>query len=232
MDTIDFNPYYDAIHKPYFALEKAMLQYIPFRIDVPFFGQSNHSKLFPFMRPEIPLAFIALYLVICGIGKNRKSRFDHPVFKFLVNVYNAGLVALSAFMVLTVVVESSRLGYSWFNNPVDETPKALPLAKALSIFYLSKFPELLDTVIMAIKGNTRQISFLHVYHHTSIIVIWFCIIYCTPYSECWFSAFQNSFIHTLMYSYYLMTSMQVGVFFTRRLKKYMTQMQMVILMLI
>eukprot|EP00835_Amoeboradix_gromovi_P002673 NODE_156_length_16689_cov_0.273960.p6 type:complete len:295 gc:universal NODE_156_length_16689_cov_0.273960:4323-5207(+) len=226
MDSVDFNPYYDAIHKPYFALENFLMQLIPFRLNISFMGRSNHSKHFPFMQIEVVLFFTAIYLVVCLIGKYRTSRYDHPFFKFLVNVYNACLVALSAFMVVTVLIESSRLGYTWFNNPVDESPKTLPLAKALSIFYLSKFPELLDTVIMAIKGNTRQISFLHIYHHTSIIFFWYCIIYATPYSECYFAAFQNSFIHTLMYSYYLLTSMRAGLFLTRRLKKYMTQLQM------
>eukprot|EP00834_Sanchytrium_tribonematis_P004881 NODE_264_length_11354_cov_1.067170.p6 type:complete len:244 gc:universal NODE_264_length_11354_cov_1.067170:531-1262(+) len=224
---LNFEPYYDAIHRPFFAVENAVLAILPFKMNVPFLSKSEHSKHMPFMSVEIPIIFLTLYCCISYWGTKRTTRFDHPFFKVAVNVYNASLVALSAFMVLTILIETTRLNYSWFNNGIDESKRALPLAKALSIFYLSKFPELLDTVIMAIKGNTRQISFLHVYHHTSIIIFWYCIMYSTPYSEAYFTAFQNSFIHTLMYSYYLMTSLKIGTYFTKKLKKYMTQMQMV-----
>ena len=227
MEGFDFNQYYDAIHKPYFALERIIHENIPFKIRVPYLEKSNHANSIPFMNLEAPLIFISIYLVICSLGKYRTTRFDHQLFKIFVNFYNAGLVILSAFMGLTVLIESSRLGYTWFNNNPDESVNGLPLAKALSVFYLSKFPELMDTVIMAIKGNTRQISFLHVYHHTSIILVCFSLIYSAPGSDTYFSAFLNSCIHTLMYSYYLLTSLQIGLFFTRRIKKFMTLLQMV-----
>ena len=225
---LDFNfePYYDAIHKPYFILEKIMMEYIPFRMSTPLIA-SKHASYLPFMQPELPLTFVLLYFGVCYTGRQRSTRFEHPWFKFAVNVYNAFLVVLSAFMVTTIVVETSRLGYTWFNNPIDESIKARPLAKALSIFYLSKYPELMDTVIMAIKGNTRQISFLHIYHHVSIILTMYVVTYTSPYSESYFCALQNCVVHTLMYSYYLLTSMKTGSFLTKRIKKYMTLMQMV-----
>ena len=225
--NIDFNPYYDAIHRPYFAFEQTMLEYIPFRVEFPFMVKSIHANSIPFMAPEVPLVLVSLYLVVCLLGRSRSSRFNHPSFVMLVNLYNAALVALSIFMSVTVFVESSRLRYSWFNNHVDESINGLPLAKALSVFYLSKFPELFDTVIMAVKGNTRQISFLHVYHHISIIVICYCLIYSSPGSDTYWPSFLNSCVHSLMYSYYLLTSMQIGRFFTLKIKRFMTQLQMV-----
>eukprot|EP00835_Amoeboradix_gromovi_P003456 NODE_229_length_13800_cov_0.838114.p5 type:complete len:281 gc:universal NODE_229_length_13800_cov_0.838114:10232-11074(+) len=224
--NVNFEPYYDAFHMPYFKLESILMKFIPFRLSTPLVP-SAHAKFLPFMQPELPIMFILIYFGICYLGRQRSSRFDHPWFKFLVNVYNAFLVVLSAFMVSTITIETTRLGYTWFNNPIDESVNARNLAKALSIFYLSKYPELLDTVIMAIKGNTRQISFLHIYHHSSIIFIWYVVTFTTPYSEAYFCALQNCAVHTLMYSYYLLTSMKMGSFFTKRIKKYMTLMQMV-----
>ncbi len=223
---MDFGPYYDAIHKPYFYMEHMIIKNLPFRLPEPT-NLSSHAKYLPFMKIELPLVFISAYLVVCYIGRHRKSRFDHPWFKFAVNLYNAFCVALSAFMTVTIFIETQRLGYTWFNNYIDESIRARNLAKALSIFYLSKYPELLDTVIMAIKGNTRQISFLHIYHHTSVILIFYTVISSSPYSEAYFCALQNCAVHTLMYSYYLLTSMKTGVFFTSKIKKYMTMIQMV-----
>ena len=35
-------------------------------------------------------------------------------------------------------------------------------------------------VIMLLKGNVKQVSFLHVYHHVSISCIWWAIAYAAP----------------------------------------------------
>ena len=35
-------------------------------------------------------------------------------------------------------------------------------------------------VIMLLKGNAKQVSFLHVYHHVSISCIWWAIAYAAP----------------------------------------------------
>ena len=34
-----------------------------------------------------------------------------------------------------------------------------------------KYVDLFDTVFMILRGNWRQVSFLHVYHHSSVIYI-------------------------------------------------------------
>ncbi len=81
------------------------------------------------------------------------------------------------------------------------------MAAVLHIFFLSKILEFGDTVLMALKKNFHQISFLHLYHHTSIFAIWWIIVYYAPGGEGYFSAALNSFIHVLMYSYYLWTTL-------------------------
>lgn len=72
------------------------------------------------------------------------------------------------------------------------------MAKILYIFYLSKILEFGDTVIMALKKNYHQISFLHVYHHSSIFCVWWVIVYFAPGGESYFSAALNSGIHVFM----------------------------------
>eukprot|EP00003_Mantamonas_plastica_P022382 TRINITY_DN3790_c0_g1_i4.p1 TRINITY_DN3790_c0_g1~~TRINITY_DN3790_c0_g1_i4.p1 ORF type:complete len:193 (-),score=71.08 TRINITY_DN3790_c0_g1_i4:20-598(-) len=77
------------------------------------------------------------------------------------------------------------------------------MASVVWIFYLSKVPEFLDTVIMILRKKDKQVSFLHVYHHTTIFIIWHIVVYYAPGGDAYFSAAQNSFIHVIMYSYYL-----------------------------
>lgn len=42
----------------------------------------------------------------------------------------------------------------------------------LWVFYTSKILDFFDTIIMVARGTWRQFSFLHVYHHTSIFMIY------------------------------------------------------------
>lgn len=65
------------------------------------------------------------------------------------------------------------------------------------IFYLSKFYEVLDTLIILAKG--KKSSTLQTYHHAgAMMCMWAGIRYMSP--PIWMFVFVNSFIHTLMAS--------------------------------
>ncbi|KAF9897341.1 hypothetical protein BX616_005764, partial [Lobosporangium transversale] len=86
------------------------------------------------------------------------------------------------------------------------------------LFYLSKFYEVIDTIIIILKG--RRSSLLQTYHHAgAMITMWSGINYqATPI---WIFVVFNSFIHTVMYCYYACTS--IGIHPPG--KKYLTSMQ-------
>jgi hypothetical protein len=48
-------------------------------------------------------------------------------------------------------------------------------------------------IIMIVKGNMRQVSFLHVYHHVTISIIW-CVLACACHH--WLHAFNKCAILT------------------------------------
>ena len=65
------------------------------------------------------------------------------------------------------------------------------------LFYLSKFYEVVDSVIILTKG--KNTSFLQTYHHTgAMFAMWAGIRYMSP--PIWMFTCINSFIHTLMVS--------------------------------
>lgn len=66
-------------------------------------------------------------------------------------------------------------------------------------FCLSKFPELIDTAFHIIR--CRHISFLHWFHHATVLLYcWIAFKYASP-SGLWFAA-MNLVVHSAMYSYY------------------------------
>jgi len=137
-------------------------------------------------------------------------------------VHNTLLILLSLYMFLECVRQAWILGFGFAGNGVETTAKGLPLARVLWIFYCSKVLEFVDTWIMIMKKNERQISFLHIYHHSTIFFIWWIVVYYAPGGDAYLSAAQNSFVHVWMYLYYLLASLGIEV----RYKKYITLMQM------
>ncbi|PHH89940.1 hypothetical protein CDD83_4916 [Cordyceps sp. RAO-2017] len=76
------------------------------------------------------------------------------------------------------------------------------------IFYLSKFYEVLDTFIILAKG--KYSSTLQTYHHAgAMMCMWAGMRYMS--APIWLFVLYNSFIHSLMYTYYTLTAFSVKV---------------------
>ena len=100
-----------------------------------------------------------------------------------------------------------------------------PLRQGLFVYWMSKFVELFDTVYMVLRHKTRQISFLHVWHHSTITLLadW-------AYTRSSIPAIipivaLNSTVHVAMYGYYAVTALYPLHDFSW--KKRITQLQMI-----
>ncbi|KZF24055.1 hypothetical protein L228DRAFT_244925 [Xylona heveae TC161] len=88
------------------------------------------------------------------------------------------------------------------------------------LFYLSKFYEVVDTAIILAKG--KRSSSLQTYHHAgAMMCMWAGIRYMAP--PIWLFVVANSFIHTLMYTYFTLTALHVKVPWV--IKRTLTTMQ-------
>ncbi|KAH7349991.1 GNS1/SUR4 family-domain-containing protein [Plectosphaerella cucumerina] len=88
------------------------------------------------------------------------------------------------------------------------------------IFYLSKFYEVLDTFIILAKG--KQSSTLQTYHHAgAMMCMWAGMRYMS--APIWMFVLYNSFIHSLMYTYYTVTAFNIRV--PTPIKRTLTTMQ-------
>jgi hypothetical protein len=80
-------------------------------------------------------------------------------------------------------------------------------------FYLSKYYEYFDTFILYAKGR-KPIS-LQTFHHIGAVWAWYFSYYYKVDAVIWATLF-NSFVHTIMYSYYLLTSFKINLGFVKR----------------
>lgn len=161
------------------------------------------SKDFPLMTPHHALLCGVTYLtfVMLTMPLFRALRFSVSL-KPVMRLYNAFMVVLSAYMGTRSIMLAMRDHNSVFCVPLGGEE----MAQLVWIFTYSKVIEFLDTVFMVMEGRWRQVSFLHVYHHVSILSYWFTILWMAPGSDAYFSLAGNSYIHVLMYGYYLLAS--------------------------
>ncbi|KAI1078407.1 GNS1/SUR4 family-domain-containing protein [Whalleya microplaca] len=88
------------------------------------------------------------------------------------------------------------------------------------IFYLSKFYEVFDTLIILAKGKLS--STLQTYHHAgAMMAMWAGMRYMS--APIWVFVFFNSAIHALMYTYYTVTAFNIRV--PTAIKRSLTSLQ-------
>lgn len=144
------------------------------------------------------VALFALYAIGKLLGKGKYRHFGL--------IHNAFLFGLSFYMWFGLIAAAIAGKYTVWNNPVKyENVNDWRMTKIIWIYYISKLPEFGDTFLMVLKHNYHQVSFLHLYHHSTVFVIWFVVCLVGPGGDSYWSAMLNSGIHVIMYGYYFGT---------------------------
>ena len=181
----------------------------------------------PLSSIHSPIVAIVAYLTtIFSLQYFMRSRSPFKL-KNAVLVHNLFLCLLSAAMASGVLIELAKVLFSSSPSPFRST-LCDPNGQAMHgragfwmyIFYVSKYYELLDTVIMVLRK--RQLNFLHVYHHCIVLPL-FYVYMTTGMLLQWIVVVANCTVHVAMYYYYAMSSMGKSVWW----KKYITQAQII-----
>ena len=188
--------------------------------------------------PTFPLLCIVGYLVskvllgkLCAALGTSGTSSGFTCLCFLHNV------ALAAFSMLTwfrswAIVWDIVQAVGWHdtycaspNNPLMQNG----LAFYTGIFYLSKYYEFADTFILLVKR--KHVMVLQTYHHSGAVYAMYLLSATQAPAALWFVC-MNSFIHTIMYSYYAASVYKESSMLTSGLyslllplKPYLTRMQ-------
>ncbi|CAH1707654.1 elongation of very long chain fatty acids protein-like [Aphis gossypii] len=120
-------------------------------------------------------------------------------------------------------------GYSLRCQPVDysTSPSAMRVARGCWWYFFSKFTEFFDTFFFVMRKKYDQVSTLHVIHHGIMpMSVWFGVKF-TPGGHSTFFGLLNTFVHIIMYTYYMLAA--IGPQMQKYLwwKKYLTVLQMI-----
>ncbi|KAL7598476.1 hypothetical protein Lser_V15G24289 [Lactuca serriola] len=124
-------------------------------------------------------------------------------------LHNLILLILSLIMAVgcSLSTYSQMPNHRWiFCFPPNSTPPQGPVFFWAQIFYFSKLLEFIDTLLIILSGSNRRLSFLHVYHHTVVVVM--CYVWLsTSQSLLPVALVTNASVHVLMYAYYLLCAL-------------------------
>lgn len=190
--------------------------------------RTNHWPLISSPVPGLTILGVYLYFVSTWGPRYMANRKPFKLERTLI-VYNFIQVLLSVYLVVEGLDGAWLRKYSWKCEPVDwtENEESMRVARGCYLYFLAKISELLDTVFFVLRKKERQISFLHMYHHTVMPMISWGTTKYFPGGHGTFVGVINSFVHIIMYTYYLLAAM--GPQYQKYLwwKKYITNIQMV-----
>ncbi|XP_013177610.1 PREDICTED: elongation of very long chain fatty acids protein 4-like [Papilio xuthus] len=172
----------------------------------------------------IVVAYLGFVLKLGPKLMKKRSAFE---LRMMLVVYNLLQVGVSLFIFCVGTNLLLQNGFIIQRQCVaDNTELKIKTVSIIQYYFYAKISELLDTVFFVLRKRDRQISFLHVYHHTfTLLVTCYTLNYDPDYCFI-FLCTLNSFIHIIMYAYYGLAAFPN---LTKYLwwKKYITKMQLI-----
>lgn len=215
------------LHNSTYSSQSTIVQYYDYLFEELADPRTNNWWLIgsPFPGLGIMISYLLFTLKVGPEYMKNRKPYD---LKNVLIVYNFIQVLISVWIFQEALDGAWLYRYSWRCEPVDfsNTPEALRVARGCYIYFLTKLTELLDTVFFVLRKKNNQITFLHMYHHTVMpLISWGCTKY-YPGGHGTFIGLINSFVHIIMYTYYLLAA--CGPKYHKYLwwKKYITTLQL------
>ncbi|KAG8193718.1 hypothetical protein JTE90_005016 [Oedothorax gibbosus] len=173
---------------------------------------------------------ICIYVVFVNFIGPRFMATRKPYdLRWLIVPYNIMLVIMNFYIFLGFARIRWFSGLEISCQPLEITKdaNAYKLAEFTWWFYVSKFIELSDTVFFVLRKKDRQLTRLHLIHHSSVPLCMFCMLRSEPGGYNTFFPLANSFVHVIMYTYYGVSALGDEVTIHLKFKKYITITQLI-----
>ena len=158
----------------------------------------------------LPVAYLVTVMLLSRFMRGRAA-WD---LTRVMQVYNVVQIVVCSYMVKGL--------FHFPNLFAISTQPSAAVEWFVLVHYLSKYLDWCDTIFMCLRKKEAQISFLQVYHHATISIVWGYVL-----SIGWgsgtvgYGAMINSVTHVLMYSHYCAAAMGIKNPF----KRYLTMFQ-------
>lgn len=178
--------------------------------------------------PVISSSLYVLYSVITNRSLKNATPRPRPNLSLLTIVMVLHNIILCIFSLITFLHTFPAVWNSFRTNDIKEfVQDSSGLLKQklefwIWLFYVSKVYEIIDSLIL--HWNKRPTSFLQMFHHAGAIIC--CWLFAKADTHgAWIFVVLNSFIHTVMYLYYLLVTLRVRI--SGKIKRLITRMQII-----
>ena len=216
-----------------------LLYYLKSPLNLAYDIQSLYSAALPHSDPRVanwllmhsimPTVYaVGTYLGLVSLAAAISRHLPRLELLCAMRLYNVSVIMVCAYTMYELVASSLLIGQNvWCSPPIYATDEAaVRYARAIWLYYLSKLLEFTDTTFFVLRGKFNQVTFLHVYHHATMPLIWWIGAKWHAGGISHVGPICNSFIHVVMYGYYFLSS--YGDRFQRFLwwKRYLTLLQL------
>lgn len=183
------------------------------------------------MRTPWPtiIATALYYWFVRSIGpRMMRDRKPYEILP-LIRVYNLLMAAWNGFgfMIGCELLNYGRNAFGCVEvDPYQRDELTLTQIYYGWMFYTSRLVEFADTIFFTLRKKESQVTSFHVFHHSSVPTLCWFFLKFVPGGNAAIFPFINTFVHTIMYTYYFLAtypSMRPYLGW----KKYLTQIQIV-----
>lgn len=180
----------------------------------------------------LPSVLILTFYTTFSLYLGPKLMKDRKPFNLLwvIRAYNVFQIGHNTFLLLKGVTHANyfevmfKLGCHQMSQQ-DQIEFNIGINEAFWHYYVNKLMDLLDTIFFVLRKKQSHITFLHIYHHISMVILVYGIGKYFAGSEGQLTGFINIIVHIFMYFYYTVSSFGTTFTFHLKYKKYLTRMQ-------
>ncbi|KAK9738413.1 GNS1/SUR4 family [Popillia japonica] len=175
-----------------------------------YYGDPRIKPFFLMDGPFYMLGITAIYLAFClwigpAIMSNRKPFKLHRTLR----AYNILQVIICTWYTISGLVLIYNLDSNFFCEPLNSRTDYYNMQVLTYHWYyfVIKILDLLDTVFFVLRKKNSHITFLHLYHHSMVVICAWSATKFMPGAQASLIGLLNSFVHVCMYSYYYVASL-------------------------
>lgn len=186
------------------------------------------EELFLMSSPLPIVGIIGLWLMfILKWGPAYMKDREPYDLKQIMIVYNIIQVVLNTYIVY--ITYTARNVVSWRCTPVDYSNSywGVMFVWFTHKYFMLKVLDLMDTVFFVLRKKQNHISFLHVYHHFGMCIAGWIGTKFIGGGHSYYVGAANCLVHSVLYSYYLLTAYDSKYSKLLWLKKFITQLQLI-----
>ncbi|XP_049816725.1 elongation of very long chain fatty acids protein AAEL008004-like [Schistocerca nitens] len=160
-------------------------------------------------RPWPLLALLSCYLYFSVVWGPRYMSSRKPFdLKPVIVAYNCFQIVASFLIFISLVLLSWRRKITLGCEVTDYSnhPDSVKLVSVFWYGMIVRMADLTETAIFVLRKKFLQASFLHLYHHTTSLLLSWSVAKYTAGGVCVFPLMVNSLVHTVMYTYYLLSA--------------------------